>query len=50
MEDGALRLRDGMRTMTLSDRFWHSVTLLVRLDMAAGIAITAGLVFWLMWH
>jgi len=24
--------------------------LLVRLDMAAGIAITAGLVFWLMWH
>src|SRR5215831_10536203 len=48
VEDGALRLRDGVRTMTLSDRFWRSVTLLVRLDMAAGIAITAGLVFWLM--
>ena len=50
MEDGALRLRDVVRTMTLSDRFWRSVTLLVRLDMAACIAITAGLVFWLIWH
>src|SRR6266542_3459690 len=37
MEDGALRLRDGVRTMTLSDRLWRSVTVLVRLDMAAGI-------------
>jgi hypothetical protein len=36
--------------MTLSDRFWRSVTLLVRLDMAAGIAITVGLMSWLMWH
>jgi hypothetical protein len=50
MEDRALRLRDGVRTMTLSDRFWRSVTVLVRLDMAAGIAITAGLLLWLMWH
>jgi len=50
MEDCAVRLRDGVRTMTLSDRFWRSVILLVRLDMAAGIAITAGPVFWLMWH
>jgi len=50
MEDGALRLRDGARTMTLSHRFWRSITVLVRLDMAAGIAIAAGLVFWLMWH
>ncbi len=36
--------------MTLSDRLWRSVTVLVRLDMAAGIAIAAGLVPWLMWH
>jgi len=39
-----------VRTMTLSDRLWRSVTVLVRLDMAAGIAIAAGLVLWLMWH
>jgi hypothetical protein len=36
--------------MTISDRFWRGVTLLVRLDMAAGIAIAAGLALWLMWH
>jgi len=36
--------------MTLSDWLWRSVTVLVRLDMAAGIAIAAGLVLWLMWH
>jgi hypothetical protein len=36
--------------MTLSGRFWRSVTLSVRLDMTAGIAIAAGLVLWLMWH
>ena len=36
--------------MTLSDRFWRGGTLLVRLDMVAGIAITVGLLFWLMWH
>jgi hypothetical protein len=36
--------------MILSNRFWRSVTLLVRLDIAAGIAIAAGLVLWSMWH
>ena len=50
MEDGALRLRDGVRTMTLSDRFWRGVTVVVRFDMAAGIAIAAGLLLWLTWH
>src|SRR5262249_37310179 len=50
MGDGGLGLRAGVRTTPLSDRFWRSVTLLVGLDLAAGIAITAGLVFWLMWH
>src|SRR5262249_18733117 len=50
MEDGALRLRDGVRAMTLSDRFWRGVTVVVRLDMAAGIAIAAGLLLWLTWH
>jgi hypothetical protein len=36
--------------MTLSDRFWRGVTVGVRLDMAAGIAIAAGLLLWLTWH
>jgi hypothetical protein len=49
MEDGALRVRNGAR-MSRSDRFWRSVTLLVRLDMAAGIAIAAGLLLVLVWH
>jgi hypothetical protein len=49
MEDGALRVRNGAR-MSRSDRFWRSVTLLVRLDMAACIAIAAGLLLVLVWH
>jgi hypothetical protein len=36
--------------MTLSNRFWRSVTWLVRLDIAAGVAIAAGLLLWLTWH
>ena len=36
--------------MTLSDRFWRGVTVVVRLDMAAGIVIAAGLLLWLTWH
>jgi hypothetical protein len=36
--------------MSRSDRFWRSVTLLVRLDMAACIAIAAGLLLVLVWH
>ena len=36
--------------MSLSRWFWRGVTFLVRLDMAAGIAIAAGLFLWLMWH
>ena len=41
---------EGLRTMILSNRFWRSVTWLVRLDMAIGIAIAVGLLLWLMWH
>jgi hypothetical protein len=36
--------------MIRSDWFWRGVTLLVRLDMAAGIAIAAGLLLVLVWH
>jgi hypothetical protein len=39
-----------MIPMILSNRFWRWLTLLVRLDMAAGIAIAAGLLLWLTWH
>jgi hypothetical protein len=35
---------------TISRRFWRAITLLVRLDVAAGIAVTAGLLLWLTWH
>jgi hypothetical protein len=35
--------------MTLN-RFWHLLALLVRLDMAAGIALAAGLLLWLQWN
>ena len=43
-------MSEGLRTMILSNRFWGSVTWLVRLDMAIGIAIAGGLLLWLMWH
>jgi hypothetical protein len=36
--------------MILSNRFWRSVTWLMRLDMAIGIAIAGRLLLWLMWH
>jgi hypothetical protein len=50
MESSALRMSDGLKTMILSNRFWRSVTWLVRLDMAVGIAIAVALLLWLMWH
>jgi hypothetical protein len=50
MEDGALRVRNGARRMSRSERCWRGATLLVRLDMAAGIAIAAGLLLVLVWH
>jgi hypothetical protein len=36
--------------MTFTDRFWHTLAFLVRLDMAAGIALAAGLLLWLQWN
>ena len=36
--------------MTMSPWFWRTVTLLVRLDVAAGIVMTTALWLWLMWH
>jgi hypothetical protein len=50
VESSALRMSDGPKTMILSNRFWRSVTWLVRLDMAVGIVIAAALLLWLMWH
>ncbi len=37
-------------TNSLPKRFWRGVTVLVRLDMAAGIAVTAALLLWMTWH
>jgi hypothetical protein len=36
--------------MTISPTVWRVVSNLVRLDMAAGIALTAALLLWLTWH
>jgi hypothetical protein len=36
--------------MTISPRFWRAVTLLVRLDMAAGVAVVAALLLFVTWH
>jgi len=36
--------------MIVSGRFWRGLTLLARADMAASIAIAAGLLLWLTWH
>ena len=35
--------------MMLSDRFWRTLTRLVRLDMAAGIVLAVGLLLLLQW-
>jgi hypothetical protein len=36
--------------MILSNRFWHCVTWLVRLDIAAGIVLAVALLLWLQWN
>jgi hypothetical protein len=36
--------------MMQTNFFWRAVTMLVRLDMAAGIVIAAALFLWMMWH
>jgi hypothetical protein len=36
--------------MILSQRFWGGVRVLAQADMAASMAIAAGLLFWLTWH
>jgi hypothetical protein len=36
--------------MILANRFWRLLTVLMRLDIAASIAIAAALLFWVNWH
>jgi hypothetical protein len=36
--------------MTMSSRLWRVVTVLVRLDIAASIAVAAALYLWMVWH
>jgi hypothetical protein len=47
VEGGALRMRDEMSRW---NPLWRTVTVLVRLDIAAGIFLAAGLRLWLTWH
>jgi hypothetical protein len=35
---------------TLLERFWRSVTVLVRIDMVAAIVLATGLFLWLTWR
>ncbi len=35
---------------TLLERFWRSVTVLVRIDMIAAIVLATGLFLWLTWR
>jgi hypothetical protein len=41
---------DQERAMMLSNRFWRTLTCLVRLDIAAGIILAIGLLLWLQWN
>jgi hypothetical protein len=36
--------------MTVSERFWHAVALLARVDIAASIFIAVALFVWMTWH
>ena len=39
-----------MSTMTHTERFWRTLTLLARLDIAASITIAAALLIWMTRH
>ena len=39
-----------MSTMTHTRRFWRTLTLLARLDIAASNTIAAALLIWMAWH
>ena len=39
-----------MTTMTHTERFWRTLTLLARLDIAAIVTIAAALLIWMAWH
>jgi hypothetical protein len=39
-----------MSTMTRTQRFWRTLTLLARLDIAASVTIAAALLIWMAWH
>jgi hypothetical protein len=38
------------RVMTIAPGFWRVLKLLARTDIAASIAVAAGLWLWLAWH
>jgi hypothetical protein len=41
---------DGRPVVTCSNRVWHRVAWLVRLDMAVGVVLAIALLIWLQWN
>jgi hypothetical protein len=41
---------DDRPVVTFSNRVWHRVAWLVRLDMAAGVILAIALLVWLQWN
>jgi hypothetical protein len=39
-----------MNPVIHTGRFWRSLTLLARLDIAASLSIAAALLLWMAWH
>jgi hypothetical protein len=48
-EEPGMTARTGSTTI-ISNRFWRRLTWLIRLDMAAGLVLAAGLLLWLQWN
>jgi hypothetical protein len=43
-------MNDGRPVVTFSNRVWHRVAWLVRLDMAVGVVLAIALLVWLQWN
>jgi hypothetical protein len=41
---------DGTPVVTFSNRVWHRVAWLVRLDIAVGVVLAIALLVWLQWN
>jgi hypothetical protein len=43
-------MNDARPVVTFSNRVWHRVAWLVRLDMAVGVVLAIALLIWLQWN